>query len=116
MTQKKSGMVNAVEESLVSYRRVRRPERHHRRSRRKIRDVKVLKEVKDGGGEDEKAQVERKIVALQSIVPGGESLGIDKLFEETAGYILALQNQLQALRALTICFEGWERERMKLGG
>ncbi|MCE3050951.1 hypothetical protein HAX54_048586 [Datura stramonium] len=39
--------------------------------------------------DDDKAEVEEKILALQKIVPGGESLGVDVLFEETAGLTMA---------------------------
>ncbi|KAJ4729048.1 Transcription factor like [Melia azedarach] len=66
--------------------------------------------------EDEKAELERKIAALQRIVPGGESLGVDKLFEETAGYILALQCQIKAMKALANYIEGLEKEKRKFGG
>ncbi|MCD7471393.1 hypothetical protein HAX54_011802 [Datura stramonium] len=66
--------------------------------------------------DDDKAEVEEKILALQKIVPGGESLGVDVLFEETAGYILQLQCQVKALKVLATFVEGTEKERMKLGG
>ncbi|XP_059282483.1 transcription factor PAR1-like [Lycium ferocissimum] len=65
---------------------------------------------------DDKAEVEEKIMALQKIVPGGEQLGVDMLFEETAGYILQLQCQVKALKVLASFVEGTEKERMKLGG
>ncbi|KHN11958.1 hypothetical protein glysoja_019931 [Glycine soja] len=71
-------------------------------------------EGEDGG--DDREEIERKIHALQRIVPGGESLGVDKLFDETAGYILALQYQVKALRALTGFFEKLEKEKTKFGG
>ncbi|KAM5580027.1 transcription factor PAR1 [Rosa sericea] len=77
------------------------------------------KDVKAHGGEEEAAddreEVERKIEALQRIVPGGESLGVDKLFEETAGYIMTLQVQLKAMKALASFFEGLEKEKKKFG-
>ncbi|KAL6140450.1 hypothetical protein ACLB2K_058749 [Fragaria x ananassa] len=79
------------------------------------------KDVKAHGGEEEAAaaddreEVERKIEALQRIVPGGESLGMDKLFEETAGYIMTLQVQLKAMKALASFFEGLEKEKKKFG-
>ncbi|XP_062104611.1 transcription factor PAR1-like [Humulus lupulus] len=68
----------------------------------------------EGDEESEKEEVERKIKALQRIVPGGESLGVDKLFDETAGYILALQCQLKAMRTLAAFVEGLEKR--KFGG
>lgn len=95
---------------------------------RKQRDLKKLQHKRkkslvvvngnSGGLEegDDKAEVERKIVALQRIVPGGADLGVDKLFEETAGYILTLQGQVKAMRALASFFEGLEKEKRKLGG
>ncbi|KAL7000685.1 hypothetical protein U1Q18_001838, partial [Sarracenia purpurea var. burkii] len=116
--QKKCEMGNGGCESLATLRRVRLPETH-RSTQRKRRYVKVLKEESSdsgGGGEDEKAEVEKKIAALQRIVPGGESLGIDKLFEETAGYIMELQGQVRAMRLLASFFEGLEKEKRKLGG
>ena len=63
----------------------------------------------DDNDDDEKTEVKRKIVALQRIVPGGEALGVDKLFEETAGYILALQCQIKAMRVLTSIIKGLEK-------
>ncbi|KAF3664396.1 Transcription factor PAR2 [Capsicum annuum] len=73
-------------------------------------------EVEEEGDDDEKAEVEEKILALQKIVPGGESLGVDMLFEETAGYILQLQCQVKALKVLASFVEGTEKAKMKLGG
>ncbi|PON69450.1 hypothetical protein PanWU01x14_088910 [Parasponia andersonii] len=129
-THQKPHMGNAINDSL--------PDLGRRRSRRKPRDfVKIhRKNAKrsnnsnsssrsnisgsgsgaGAGEEDEKEEVERKIQALQRIVPGGESLGVDKLFEETAGYIMALQCQLKAMRTLASFFEGLEKEKRKFGG
>ncbi|XP_039005182.1 transcription factor PAR1-like [Hibiscus syriacus] len=70
----------------------------------------------DEDDDDEKVEVKRKIVALQRIVPAGEDLGVDKLFEETAGYILALQCQIRAMKALTGFIEGVDKEKRKVGG
>ncbi|KAG8477187.1 hypothetical protein CXB51_031003 [Gossypium anomalum] len=73
-------------------------------------------EEEDEDDDDERTEVKRKIVALQRIVPGGEALGVDKLFEETAGYILALQGQIRAMRVLTSFIEGMDKQKRKLGG
>ncbi|KAK8566094.1 hypothetical protein V6N12_059632 [Hibiscus sabdariffa] len=70
----------------------------------------------DDGDGDEKVEVKRKMVALQRIVPGGEDLGADQLFEETAGYILALQCQIRTMKALASFIEGVDKEKRKLGG
>lgn len=67
-------------------------------------------------GSDDREEVERKIHALQRIVPNGESFGVDELFDETAGYIVALQYQVKALKALTGFFEKLEKDKTKLGG
>ncbi|XP_058092306.1 transcription factor PAR2-like [Magnolia sinica] len=74
-------------------------------------------DVIDGvdGANDEIVGVERKIKALQKIVPGGEYLGPDRLFEETADYILSLQVQVTALKMLASYFEGLEKEKTKVG-
>lgn len=76
----------------------------------------VVKEEGEGEEEDDREEIERKIHALQRIVPGGESLGVDKLFDETAGYIMALQCQVKALRALAGFFDKLEKENTKFGG
>lgn len=76
----------------------------------------------DGGGggdeEDEEVEleVEKKIMELQRIVPGGEWVGIENLFEQTASYILALQCQVKAMNAVASFLEGLDMEKRKLGG
>lgn len=97
-----------------------------RSCRKRWREVKkevAVKEVKgvekgeeDDQEEEDREEVEMKIHALQRIVPGGEELGVDKLFDETAGYIMALQHQVKALRALTGFFEKLEKEKTRFGG
>lgn len=72
-------------------------------------------EGEEGEGSDG-SEVETKIAALQRIVPGGDDVGVDKLFEHTAEYILVLQCQVKAMRALTGSLEGLERNKRKLGG
>ncbi|KAL9395911.1 hypothetical protein Peur_010164 [Populus x canadensis] len=118
-THEKSEM--AKHESLVSLKRSRRAENVHKRSRRKREEMLKVQEKDQastvGAGEDdEKAEVDRKIAALQMIIPGGESFGVDKLFEETADYIMALQCQIKAMRVLAGFLEGLEKEKRKSGG
>jgi hypothetical protein len=118
-THEKSEM--ATHESLVSLKRSRRAENVHKRSRRKREEMLKVQEKDQastvGAGEDdEKAEVDRKIVALQMIIPGGESFGVDKLFEETADYIMALQCQIKAMRVLAGFLEELEKEKRKFGG
>ncbi|GAU12374.1 hypothetical protein TSUD_253250 [Trifolium subterraneum] len=76
-------------------------------------DAEEKEDEEDG---DDREEIERKIHALQRIVPNGESFGVDKLFDETAGYIIALQYQVKALKALTGFFEKLEKDKTKLGG
>ncbi|KAK6917954.1 hypothetical protein RJ641_016376 [Dillenia turbinata] len=71
------------------------------------------KNVRD---DEDNVEVEKKIMRLQSIIPNGESLGIDSLFEETARYILALQAQVIAMKVVATCFQGLEKENRKFGG
>ena len=121
-THEKSEMGHAVHEPLPTFDQTSSRRRVERRSRRKRGgDMKFQDKNKELGVEvvcedDEKAEVERKIEALQKIVPGGESLGVDNLFEETAGYIMTLQYQVKALRALATFFERLEKENTKFGG
>lgn len=84
-----------------------------RRIRRKRRELmKKMKKEKQN-----RAGVEMRIRALQRIVPGGKTVvGVDKLFEQTADYILELQTQVKAMKVLATFFEGLEREKMKFGG
>lgn len=107
----------AVRESLSIIRSARRPAERQRRSRRRkisYNNNSVMK--KNGCEEEEEEEVESKINALQKMVPGAESLALDKLFEETAGYILALQFQVKTLKFLTNFVEGSQKEKRKLGG
>ena len=114
-------MANAEHASLVGLKRGRRSENVHKRSRRKIKETSKVQEMDrattvGAGEDDERAEVERKIVALQRIIPGGESFGVDELFEETADYIMALQCQIKAMRVLSGFLEGLEKEKRKSGG
>ncbi|KAK4278968.1 hypothetical protein QN277_016737 [Acacia crassicarpa] len=81
-------------------------------------DHKVAEEEEEDREEEEedREEIEKKIEALQRIVPGGESLGMDKLFDETADYIMTLQYQIKGLRALSSLFERLEKDKSKLGG
>ncbi|XP_038887982.1 transcription factor PAR1-like [Benincasa hispida] len=93
-----------------------------RRSRRRVPTTRIAEKIHRNDAvyaseeADEKEAVERKIRALQSIVPGGESLGVDKLFEQTAEYIMNLQHQVKAMRALSSFFESLEKEKSECGG
>ena len=109
--------------AISTFRRGEKPKSVKGVIRRRRRYLKV--EHKDsheegggGGDEDEvdEEEVEKKIVELQRIVPGGELFGIENLFEQTASYILALQCQLEAMNAVASFFEGLEMEKTKLGG
>ncbi|KAL1347830.1 hypothetical protein HN51_023851 [Arachis hypogaea] len=83
-----------------------------RRGRRRRREEEKEEEEDDHDDvkkeeeeEEEREEVEKKIEALKKIVPGGESVeGVEKLFDETAGYILSLRCQLNTLRALAAFF------------
>ncbi|KAJ7965093.1 Transcription factor like [Quillaja saponaria] len=124
--QKCSEMGIEVRKSVPIFRRNRRPQTYHlmKCRRKKMRELRMQhkeKEVNVGVNgscgeeevDDEKEKVEQKIEALQRIVPGGESFGVDKLFEETAGYIVALQYQVKTMRALASFFE---KDKRKFGG
>ncbi|KAI9114555.1 hypothetical protein K1719_014253 [Acacia pycnantha] len=79
-------------------------------------DQKAAAAEEDREEEEDREAIEKKIEALQRIVPGGESLGMDKLFDETADYIMTLQYQIKGLRALSSLFERLEKDKSKLGG
>lgn len=65
--------------------------------------------------DDDKGEVEKKIAALQRIVPGGERLPVEDLFEETAEYISALERQVEALRFFAAFVQTSEKRKRKLG-
>ncbi|XWS41063.1 hypothetical protein CRYUN_Cryun17cG0048300 [Craigia yunnanensis] len=112
-------MGTALLEPLPSFQRSRGTRRKRREYLKAEKKDYLSEKQEEGEGEDdddEKTKVKRKIVALQRIVPGGEALGVDKLFEETAGYILALQYQIKAMRVLTSFIEGLKKQNRKLGG
>ncbi|XP_009377537.2 transcription factor PAR2 [Pyrus x bretschneideri] len=118
-TQQKPPLGNAVHGSLPSINRLQTAaDSTHRRSRKQSTKGEMVNDVETACREEEdgEEEVERKIEALQRIVPGGESRGVDELFEETAGYIMALQGQLKAMKALASLVEGLEKEKRKFGG
>lgn len=115
------------EECLSSSIGIRRPlETKHRKRKRRINkddeELLALREedqvvIGSSSSSDEKEEVEKKIMALQQIVPGGESLdNVDNLFETTAAYILDLQNQVKAMKLLANFFELLQKHKTKLGG
>ncbi|KAL7143606.1 hypothetical protein ABFS83_08G203100 [Erythranthe nasuta] len=74
-----------------------------------------------GGGEDsstddEKGEVGKKIAALKRIVPGGERLGVEELFGETAEYILKLECQVKLLRFLAAFLQRSDEYKMRKHG
>lgn len=69
-----------------------------------------------GESDGEKEEVERKILALRELLPGGEALGVERLFEETAEYILALQGKVESMKLIASYFERVKKEKTKIGG
>lgn len=70
----------------------------------------------DGESDDENVRVQKRIKALQRLVPGADSLDPERLFEETAYYILSLQEQVNAMKVLATLFHSLEKEKTKVGG
>ncbi|RRT39889.1 hypothetical protein B296_00058826 [Ensete ventricosum] len=77
---------------------------------------KAVEELGVGENEDDAVEVEARVHALQRLVPGGEELGVERLFEETADYIEALQGQVSAMRALACLLDELERDKRVMGG
>ncbi|XP_008797490.1 transcription factor bHLH149-like [Phoenix dactylifera] len=77
---------------------------------------KVAEDLVGEDGDDEVIEIERRVRALQKLVPGGEDLAMDQLFEETADYIEALQGQVNVMRALAGLLDGLEKEKRLMGG
>ncbi|KAJ0258403.1 Transcription factor PAR1 [Hirschfeldia incana] len=88
-----------------------------RRTKRRLSQTKasVCMSGKEDEDEDEE-EVQEKIEALQRIIPGGTALGVDALFEETAGYITSLQCQIKTIKVLTSFLQRLNKQDMKFGG
>ncbi|CAL0317499.1 unnamed protein product [Lupinus luteus] len=124
---------HAVHKSLHVLRRSRRLWRKDGSSRELMKvqhqtkeEVMTVKEDNNKNGkscvakeeeeEEEEEEIENKIDALKRIVPNGEAVGVENLFDETAGYIMALQSQIKALKTIASFFDNMEKENTKLGG
>ncbi|XP_010924324.1 transcription factor bHLH149 [Elaeis guineensis] len=77
---------------------------------------KVAEDLVGEEGDDEVKEIARKLRALQELVPGGEDLAMDRLFEETADYVEALQRQVNVMRALDSLLGRLEKEKRLMGG
>jgi len=78
-----------------------------------VTDCDLASGSSEGG---EEVEIERRVKALQRLVPGGEEMEMDALFEETADYIEALRGQVNFMRALAEYMDGVARERRMMGG
>lgn len=63
-------------------------------------EVEAPEVEKLGVEEPEEEMLGARVRTLQRLVPGGEEMGVERLFEETADYIEALQEQVSTMRAL----------------
>ncbi|CAH8389791.1 unnamed protein product [Eruca vesicaria subsp. sativa] len=84
-----------------------------RRTKRRLSQDKASVCV---SSEEEEEEVKERIEALQRIIPGGTALGVDALFEETAGYIMSLQCQIKTIKVLTSFLQRLDKQDMKFGG
>ncbi|KFK37130.1 hypothetical protein AALP_AA4G216800 [Arabis alpina] len=87
-----------------------------RRTKRRLSETKASACVSKEEEDDEEEEVKEKITALQRIIPGGTTLGVDALFEETAGYIMSLQCQIKTIKVLTSFLQNLDKQDMKFGG
>lgn len=63
---------------------------------------------------DESVEIERRVKALQRLIPGGESMEMEKLFCETAAYIEELRGQVMMMRSLAEFIDAVAREKILL--
>ncbi|XP_072966765.1 LOW QUALITY PROTEIN: uncharacterized protein [Typha angustifolia] len=87
-----------------------------KRRRRRVLSEVAADLVEEEEGESEAEEIEVRVRALQRMVPGGEGLGLERLFEETAGYIEALQGQVSVMKTLAGLLDGLERKKRMMGG
>ncbi|CDY42818.1 BnaC03g23880D [Brassica napus] len=87
-----------------------------RRTKRRLSQTKASVCVSGEEEDDEEEELKEKIEALQRIIPGGTALGVDALFEETAGYIMSLQCQIKTIKVLTSFIQRLDKQDMKFGG
>ncbi|CAE6046064.1 unnamed protein product [Arabidopsis arenosa] len=86
-----------------------------RRTKRRLSETNASVREDREEEEEEEDEVKEKIEALQRIIPGGTALGVDALFEETAGYIMSLQCQIKTIKVLTSFLQRVDQEDMKFG-
>lgn len=65
----------------------------------------------DADSDDDSAEIERRVKALQRLVPGGENMGVEALFEVTADYIEELRAQVTMMRSLADFIDAVAREK-----
>ena len=65
--------------------------------------------------EDEPVEIERRVKALQRLVPGGENMEVETLFEETAAYIEELRRQVMVMRSLADFIDAVAKEKRLMG-
>ncbi|KAL2556485.1 transcription factor UPBEAT1 [Forsythia ovata] len=51
-----------------------------------------------------RSQIERKVRTLKKLIPNCESMGLDRLFTETADYIIALQIRVKIMQIMVNVF------------
>ncbi|KAF8093985.1 hypothetical protein N665_0373s0039 [Sinapis alba] len=87
-----------------------------RRTKRRLSQTKASVCVSGEEDDEEEEEVKEKIEALKRIIPGGTALGVDALFEETAGYIMSLQCQIKNIKVVTSFLQSLDKQDMKFGG
>ncbi|CAI9774272.1 unnamed protein product [Fraxinus pennsylvanica] len=51
-------------------------------------------------------QIQRKVRTLKKLIPNCELMGLDRLFRETADYIIALQMRVKVMQIMVNVFSG----------
>ncbi|CAN6550685.1 unnamed protein product [Malus baccata var. baccata] len=70
-------------------------------SKMKTMKMRRRRQVVGGRGGGGRSMVQVKVKKLQMLIPGGRRLKADRLFLQTADYILQLRLQLNVLQALS---------------
>ncbi|KAJ3695277.1 hypothetical protein LUZ60_000654 [Juncus effusus] len=91
-------------------RRLRRPSQH-KPSCIVVKNSAPLKNTESQEKVEGGEEIEEKVKALQRLVPGGDEMQVERLFEETADYIEALREQVSVMRALAGLLNGLDSEQ-----
>ncbi|KAJ0976420.1 hypothetical protein J5N97_018385 [Dioscorea zingiberensis] len=74
--------------------------RHHALRKRRMGKMKKRRSSRLESSREPLSLIEKRVRALEKLLPSGESTGVCELFRETAEYIACLQAQVKVMRIM----------------